>query len=234
MDNNIHVKLENESKELTILTGSALTPKEPRKVVLSGTITAPGDYAEARKETFEPVDANVVANYTDRTIVLVVNESDHYCSTITGKLELFPDLKELGINDNKLYSEKALLSKINFFGRYFVDQEAYNNLKSKLIDFKAKVDKTFVNADDYKGSSAIEKITKIEHEIPLLFELNIPVFTGGATKSFKVDICVSARDGGVSFWLESVELYELIQRDTEAIFNLELSRLTDYLIVKQW
>ena len=97
-----------------------------------------------------------------------------------------------------------------------------------------KVQRDFVNADDYKGTAAIEKITKIEHEIPLSFQLNIPIFTGGAHKTFTVNINITATDGGISFWFESVDMHEIISRETDSIFSLELDRLSNFLVVKQW
>lgn len=220
--------------ELTIREGKALELKPNEKVTLSGTITAPGDYAQVRATTYDKLKCNVIANYTSRTIVLTINEGDPLASTIKGTLDIFPELETLGINKNRMYSEKELYSKLNFFGRYFTDREAHKELLTRLQQFKAKVHRDFVNADDYKGTAAIEKITKIEHEIPLVFQLNIPIFTGTAPKKFIVNINITATDGGISFWFESVELHEIISRETDSIFSQELNRLANFLVIKQW
>ena len=228
------LNIEVTGNELTIREGKALDLKPKEKVSLSGTITAPGDYALTRASTFDKLSCNVLANYTSRTIVLTINEGDPLASTIKGTLDIFPELETLGVNKNRMYSEKELYSKLNFFGRYFSDKAAHKDLLTKLQQFKAKVQRDFVNADDYKGTAAIEKITKIEHEIPLSFQLNIPIFTGGAHKTFTVNINITATDGGISFWFESVDMHEIISRETDSIFSLELDRLSNFLVVKQW
>lgn len=232
--NELNLKVESVNGEVIIREGVALEQKPPVKVTLVGIISSPGDFALKRKDTFPALKTNVVANYTNRTIVLTCNESDFYSHSVTGKLELFPDLKKLQINDSKMYDEKELFRMLNFYGTYFKDKAAHKTLLARLQEFKAKVTQEFVNADDYKGSAAIEKITNIEHKIPLNFTLAIPMFTGGAVKTFKVDICVAVRDGGVSFWFESVELHELMTKETETVFDAELKRLTDFIIIKQW
>ena len=66
--------------ELTIREGKALDLKPKEKVSLSGTITAPGDYALTRASTFDKLSCNVLANYTSRTIVLTINEGDPLAS----------------------------------------------------------------------------------------------------------------------------------------------------------
>lgn len=234
----LNVKIENAEgmavHELIVREGVALPQQPPRKVLLNGVISSPGDFAQMRKDTYDKLKSNVVANYTNRKITLTVNEADEYASIVTGTLELHPELNKLKINSEQWYDEKTLLKLLNFYGSWFKDRSAHTNLLTRLQQFKAKVTKEFTNADDYKGSAAIEKITKIEHDIPLQFELIIPVFTGGERKSFMVNICVAARDGGVSFWFESVELHELITKETETIFEQELARLIEYIIIKQW
>lgn len=232
MDNKLNIT--TTGSELIIREGKAPDILQPVSVKLKGTITAPGDYALTRATTYEKLKCNVIANYTSRTIVLTIDESSPLASVITGTLDIFPELEALGINKNKMYSEKELFTRINFFGRYFKDKEAHKELTSKLQQFKAKVHRSFTNADDYKGAAAVEKITNIEHSIPLRFELTIPIFTGTPPKTFFVDICVTANDGGISFWFESIDMHEIISRETDSIFASELARLSDFLVVKQW
>lgn len=237
MKDNIEIKVDATSAhELTIREGAALPPKEPRIVNIKGIISSPADFANNRNFEIEATKANVIANYTNRTIILNMDETNPYGGTITGALDMNPDLKSLGINENKTYDEKDLMRKLNFFGAYFKDRASHKKLLEKLQQFKAKVTQDFTNQDDYKGTVAIAKISKIEHDIPLEFELAIPLFTGGEKKTFKVDICVSVRDGGISFWFESVEMNELIVTGTESIFKDELERFTilGYIIIKQW
>lgn len=228
------VLTEVKGNEVIIRTGEALPQKAPIPISLSGTIHSPAEFAGHRLDLIDVKASHVVADYTNRTITLVINETSPYADKITGSLKTFPDLESLGINKNKTYTEKELLQKLNFFGMYFPSREEFTALKNKLMQFKAKITRDFTNADDYKGNSAIEKITKIEHEIPLYFTLNIPVFSGMDAKTFSVDIMVSARDGGISFWLESVELNELEVKTAQQIFQTELGKLSRFVIIEKW
>lgn len=230
----IKVNVTATDNVVEIRTGEALPLKEPNKVALSGVLTCVGDFVDKRKDTIKPLAAHVVANYTQRTIELVTDEDDHYYTTVSGTLAIYPELEKLHINADRTYDEKELMRKLNFFGRWFEDKDAFISLLKKLQQFKAKIQQDFTNADDYKGTAAVEKLTKIEHTIPLEFVLNIPIFTGQPPRTFKVNICVGARDGGVSFWLESVEMHELISKETDELFEKELARLSEYVIIKQW
>lgn len=227
----LKVNVTTDKDVVTVITGEALQPQPPRIVNIAGIVSAPADWAANRTSKFDVKQANIVVNYTERTITLVLDEKEYYNTTITGKLELHPDLSKLGINATKTYGEKELYKTLRFLGNYFASREEYDNLMQKLQAFKAKVTQAFTNTDDYVGNAAQEKITTIEHEIPLNFVLGIPIFTGGPKHKFKVQICVTARAGGVEFWLESVELHELVQELTESVFETELARFDKEIVV---
>lgn len=217
-------------------TGTLLPPKEPRTISLTGIITSPADWIENRKaiSKIDPAEVNVVANYPNRRITVDINEKDHYHTTITGELKMHPELKSLGINEERYYDEKDLMKKLNFFQRFFKDKAAHKTLMEKLQQFKVKINQEFQNANDFQGKQALSKISQIEHDIPLEFELIMPLFAGGEDFSFKVTICVTLSGGEIAFWLESVALHTGLEDGTEAIFKKELERLNAYATVKQW
>jgi hypothetical protein len=229
-----HLNVASENGELVVRTGSALPLKEPERVILSGILNTPAEYIKKRVDSISVIKTNVVFDYTARTITLTVDDCSFYKDIITGKLEINKDLASLGINNDTLYNEKELSRKLTFFGRFFESKAAYNDLIKKLNDFSAKVKQEFTNATDYRGSEALEKITKIEHDIPLFFVLKMPIFNGGDKREFKVNIYVAARDGGIELWLESVELHELLEKETESLFNAQLKNFEDYVIVKKY
>lgn len=231
---NLNLKIDGDQKELVILTGQARPHEYPEILSLSGTIVAPADFAEQRKPTIEALNTHVVADYTKRTITLVCNEASKYKTTVKGSLLTFPDLLDFTINAKKTYSQKALLELVKFKGPYFKTPEQHTELISKLKKFESKVEQTFESANDYKGAAATKKVVEIKTNLVLEFDLCIPVFTGGRVEKFKVDICVDCDSTGPIFWLESVDLHSIIIKATEAAFDEQLKRLSNYVIIKTW
>lgn len=231
---NLTVKVENETKELLIRQGDAPKLYDPEQVNLTGTITAPADYAEKRKSKIEPLLCNVVADYSKKKIILTVNEDSKFKSVITGSLETFPELHEMCINGKKVFTHRELLELIKFKGSYFKNREQHTALITALKNFDAKVNQEFANANDFKGAQATKKVVDIKTNLGLEFVLAIPMFTGGETLSFLVDICVDVNNGGVVFWLESVELHDLQTKGIETEFSKQLTRLSDFIIIKTW
>ena len=233
----------NKNGDVVIREGRApdlIAPKKPNKIALVGVIQAPADFAEKRSETFDKKYAHVVANYTDRTIVLVINEADldpELCiegGTVTGKIEIYPILAELGINGNKEYNHRSLFDSLKFLSRFFESKEAHSGLLKALTNFNAKVNVKLKDENDFAGTSALEVLQTIEHDIPLSFVLEMPLFGNTDRTKFKVDIRVAGRGTSVYFWLESVDLEELTESKTISMFEVELKRLDNYPIIKQW
>lgn len=231
---NVEVKVETSEKEIIVREGAAANVYDPETVSVSGTIHAPADFAEKRKSKIEPLKTNVVADYTKKTIVLTVNEDSKFKTTITGTLDDFPELKDMSINGKKTFSHRELLDLIKFKGSYFKNKEQHVKLLTDLKNFDAKVNQEFQNANDFKGAQATKRIVDIKTNIGLEFILAIPVFTGGEVISFMVDICVDINNGGVIFWLESVELHDLQTKTIEEEFKTQLARLGEYIIIKKW
>jgi hypothetical protein len=228
------VNIKEVGNQLIIREGKAPEIYDPLAIVLNGTITAPADFADKRKEVISPLETNVVANFTDRTIRLTVNESSRFKTEIKGTLEMFADLAEMQINGKKTYTSIEFLNMIKFKGSYFKDKEQHTSLLGALKAFEAKVAQEFQNANDYKGAAATKKVVDIKTNVGLEFSLSLPIFTGGEHTSFLVDVCVDINNGGVIFWLESIQLHDLITKGTEHEFKKQLDRLMDYVIIKTW
>ena len=228
------VQVQTTEKEIIIREGEAANVYDPEQIVLSGIISAPADFATARKSTFNPLKVNVVADYTVKVITLTVNEDSKFKTIVTGKLEDFPELKEMCINGKKQFTHKELLDLIKFKGSFFKNKEQHIAMITALKKFDAKVQQEFENANDYKGAMATKKVVDIKTNLGLEFSLAIPMFTGGEVTTFLVDICVDINNGGVIFWLESVELHDLQTKALETEFEKQLLRLKDYVIIKKY
>jgi len=228
------LQIQTTEKEIIIREGSAANVYDPEQIILSGIISAPADFAASRKEKIDALKTNVVADYTEKTIILTINEDSKFKTIISGRLEDFPELKEMCVNGKKLFTHRELLELIKFKGGYFKNKEQHTSLITSLKKFEAKVDQEFQNANDFKGAQATKKVVDIKTNLGLEFTLAIPIFTGGEVISFLVDINVDVNNGGVIFWLESVELHDLQTKATDTEFTKQLTRLKEYVIIKKW
>jgi hypothetical protein len=61
--------------------------------------------------------------------------------------------------------------------------------------------------------------------------LQIPIFSGEANETFRVEIGLEATDGSIRFWLESTELAELIDERKESIIEEEIENCQDFVII---
>lgn len=245
----------NANGELIIRTGDAGIVYEPEPLMLHGTISAPADFAEARCEEEERYldptayktngvvtttqchqsNTHVIANYTERRIELVSNESrPEVCDRINGALVLHPRLQGFRINQPYYYDKHSLFSLLKLQRTFFADAAEHTKLMADLKKLDAKVDQVFKDQNDLKGTAGYQKLVEIQTNLDLEFKLSIPLFAGEDRSKFKVDICLDNEGGGIRFWLESAQMYDMMLEETERIFEEQLARLADYVIIKKW
>jgi hypothetical protein len=87
------------------------------------------------------------------------------------------------------------------------------------------------DAADNRGNRFNSFDKKITANIPEDFILNIPIFKGQDYKKFRVEIILDSTDGSTKFWMESVELEELIAIESERILKAELESCSDYVVI---
>lgn len=218
----------------TVLIGKASDPLPiPQAVTITGDINSPGRFASKRKDTFGADAAHVIVNRTNRTITLIVDETNPLGKRIEGTLSIHPDLKPFNINQHKLYTIKELADLLRMRRQFFRERERHNAIMKGLAEFSAKTDVEIRQADDRKGNAESHHKRTSRLALDLEFVLHIPVFNGFNAKEFHVDILADVTDGGVRLWLESVELAELMHKEEETIFAAVLDQLTDYVIIEQ-
>ena len=109
-------------KEITILHGEAPGQHNNQPVTITGTISAPANFIEGRREDFKESRKHCNVSKTDGVITLVLNEQsvvDKYI--IQGKIEVAKKFKSLGINNDKQgYSPEELANKLKLLRNLFV------------------------------------------------------------------------------------------------------------------
>ena len=219
-------------KEVVIREGRALRIVDERqKVVESGNIIAPGNYAEIMLPN--PQTALVIFSRSKMEIKYFENPRTKFAAEITGKLLLNPELVNFGINSDKVYEPKKLSDFLNFNRHHFTKKEDGECLVKGLRSFSATVNTIIENSGDARGNIRSLLDRKVDSKLPEKFALKMPIFIGYPSQEFWVDICIDAKNTTIEIWLESPELNELIKTQRDGIMDEQLGRLPDLVKIEQ-
>lgn len=248
MENNeIHVHVADGVKTLEIRHGDALPLKEPVKQKFEGLLCVPGDYYEKRKgqeknlgllgkvtADLNPFESIVKINVDQKRITLIENDRDAYSHEVIGTLQQFPEIEEMGINSNKMLDEKSLLKLLLYKRRWFEDLTQYNKLIEGLKKFNFVMNGSGANENDHQGNIKVLREKQVKSNIDLNFKLKMPLYKNEEPKSFFVEIRVDVSDGGkIQLWLESIELFEMLEEQAEQLLLKEAARFEELPIVWQ-
>jgi hypothetical protein len=236
---NFHTE-EFHGNELVIREGKALELKPPVQILLSGDIRSVAEFINKRRNSGEeavyqyidPTQAIVEVDREKFTITLFVDPSDVYGTEVVAKLEMEPELLKFGIETGRKFSQQELIKLLRYGKRWFVDPWAHEALLLAYMKLDVKVTADLTNtAPDGRGNRSNTFEKKVTSNIPEDFILNIPIFKGQDYKKFRVEIALDSTDGSTKFWLESVELTEMIAIESEAIFEKQLKSCADYVVI---
>jgi hypothetical protein len=217
--------------------GEAEKIYEPRKVDLSGTITAPVEFFTKRKEFIKAEYTLVLADYKKRSITLVVGEDSVHCTTVTGKLAVHSELAPMQINGGKWYKHGELFNLLKFKAPFFERAEEYSKLMGNLKAFEASINQAMQLHNDQKGKQLAKRVAEIKTNLDLAFRLKMPVWSHqiiDESVAFLVDIIVDIDGQNPVFKLESESLYEMIVLGRDQIFSEQLSQLEDFAIIRNY
>lgn len=230
-------KLRAKDGVLTIVTRTdkALVVHDDKAVRIKGSIAAPGNFYEGRKEQLEPVikKSHIVYDYRNLFIKLIAVENNDINTVVTGELMLNPDLKIFDINSGAKYSVKDLYNKLRMNKVYFADKAQCNAIVEKLQSTKTTVEKN-IEAEQNKGNGKERNVydVAVRGIEPMSFDLRMPIYVGQQPVNVRVEINIDARTGEVLFWLESVELEEIKTLDAKNIIDKELARFKESGLVQ--
>jgi len=209
----------------TILTGKALEEKDEEPVEISGILSAPADFLERKKENWEPKNCHVLVDYYNGSITLKTDERTFNHNTIKGALTESRVLGKFNINTGKRYSnfELAALFRVNKY--WFATPEDQSRIIAELQKFQANVSTKIKAHNDNSGNS----VSSLEKEVNGIswnrtFRLNIPIFEGYPKVLVPVEIGVEPTSNDVKLFLESPELYELIESTKGGLIDEQTKR----------
>ncbi len=232
---NVEIKLSENQKELVLREGQALKLQEPRVVNIDGTIESPQEWLKKRKDTIDAKKSHVIFSYVGMFIKFIVNESDHYATTITGKTNLNPDLVKFGINsDAKKWTKNELKQFLKMNRAFFTDVDSNMKIVTNLEKFSASVQTQIDDHKDDRGNAKKSLDVKVDSNLDLNFSLNMPIFTGQPNSKFQVEICFDVRENAITIWLESAELQESIITQRAILIEKNIADFKeDFVVIEQ-
>lgn len=220
--------IENGVKEVIIRRGETIDPKDPIALKVDGLLRNPFQYLDARRHLLDKDKCHLIVNNHEGSLKFVIDERDTFRNVIGGKLTASRALDQFYINGTKFWSDKELAK---FFRRtkiYFADPAINANIIASLMKFEAKVNAVIEKNADMRGNMKTLFERTVESNVPESFIINVPVFEGYPATKFEVFIGAEANSSEVKFFLESPVLYEIIEKEKDAILNDNIQHFENF------
>lgn len=216
---------------LTILSGKAPEPFNPKPISVKGDIMAIRSFVESRKPQASKTRCEY--SFSPPFVRVITNEGKMDEYSVTGQLELAEDYKLImGVHSDPTALGELLRKK----RRYFTDPVDGSKLITALKGFKAKVDKEVENSVDKRAGAyknAVERM--VSSNLPETVKMQMEIVKGVAPVEFMVDIYVDVRDNGISIQLESIEAEEytvkIVEHEIETVIN-EVIKPQNYFTIQ--
>lgn len=239
-DKKYNIALPEGVTELVIREGVApemLDPKEPEKISIRGTIESPFRWLEKRIELINQKECNITVNRDNMVISLKVDETNYYQSNITGALEQAKEMREFGINSDKLWEPQKLSQFLKMHRAFFTDKSQNMVLVSTLKNFKAKVNQDIERSKEDNGSKTDNYSQVVDSNLPKSFKLCIPLFKGFACEEIEVEIYSDVNGRDISLSLISAGAQETIEEYRNKVIDDQLNAIKeiapDIVIIEQ-
>ena len=215
--------------EVVLREGQAamqLDPKEPEKVVISGTIDAPFRWLEKRVELINQKSANIIVNRDKMVLDLTIEETNYYQTKISGILQPSKEMQEFGINTDKKWEPIKLSQFFKMRRAFFKDKSENMMLVSILKNFKAKVNQDIERSKEENGSKVDNYSQVVDSNLPKSFKLNVPLFKGFACEEIEVEIYADVDGRDVSLSLVSAGANEAIEEYKNKVIDEQLKHIS--------
>lgn len=221
----------SDSKVLNINSSfQSLDERRDPSVLITGDITAPGDWYDLRKgtDTFVENRSHLIIDRDRHTIRLVCSEKDHEGTVIDGIISGSRELGLFPVNTGDRISLKTLSNLIRKYRRFMGLEENWTELCNVLNNFTSKVDTTVERNSDTRGNDMSLYKSVVETNAPKSFVLCLPIFKGEDPVSFTVEIDVHVIErNNILLELVSIDLNEMLDTHLEYIFNREKARFQE-------
>lgn len=234
MSKELTLNLTTTGNEVILRTGEALKQGHRPPINITGTLQAPFQFYEGKKEDCLPNDCHIEIQNDNGVIKFIVEDKHPFSkSEITGVLSRDKVLESFGINTQKRWGIQEFLKFIKTMSFYFADRSQHQTLIASLQKWRVKVERVITEHNDQKGNSDFQLQTKVQQSAEdggLLthFNLNIPIFQGYPKAVFQVDIGLDPRNTAVDLFLISDELIPLEIGMREKLIKDELDKFGEF------
>lgn len=232
----IATMIENDVKQLTILTGQAPEQYNNQSVNIVGNIDTPSRFIEGRKPEFINSKRHCTVSKTKGEITLILNEQsvvDKY--VISGKIRIGDKFKSLGINTAECYSPEHLANKLKLLRSLFVSNLEHASICGTLRNLKAKINSDIEKADDRKGNVIRNFQQTVESNMPDAIKIKIPLLEGEEPLEIEVNVILETNGNSeIKCYLESIDAAELIEQQFEQRINQEIEKIKDFVTIIEY
>jgi hypothetical protein len=225
--------LEKGISEVVIRTGSALELKNPDPIFIKGAIDAPSRFVAKRNHTFEKDKSHALVNRQEKSILLVVNETDVLNRVkISGAIEISRDFEKLGINSGKQYKPQELSKTLKMLKSYFPNIVEYSKVVQALKNLNAKVSKDMQDLNDERGNTTKSMIQVVESNCPENFTMKLPLFKGNYENvEIEVEILLEVVSSEIYCYLESVNAQMTMDQISTELIDVEIKKIEEFTTI---
>lgn len=222
----IKTEINGNSVVITNLTGTAAKQIESQCFKLDGNIESVSNYlekiGEKGRQNFNPVHSCIKSS--EKQIDFKGNANTTVTHSIIGRLDVNPEIKNIGVNADVLFNAKELEKKIRFMKHLFENENQFTAALTAIRDVKIKIDAKIENVNDRNQKKNTVEQT---HDFKAIdFIMKIPLFVGDIEpSSFPVSIFADITTNGAQFWFECVELQSLIEEVAKKRISAEIEKL---------
>lgn len=209
--------------EIIVRTGDAPKVHDPIKYSFDGNVSAPLDYFNSRKaanvDYFDAKLAVVEVNERGCQIILRRDPKDVFAETVSGQLKKNPDIEAIGVNTGESFKPSELAKRLKknriFFSAIADAMRIISDLQSLKVSAKSELEQS----DDRRGNTKNVFVQSVETNMPVAFQLSMPIFNGEENVTFTVEVSFEVSGQQVLCSLDSIELTELERRYAHQLLN---------------
>jgi hypothetical protein len=222
--NEVEIQTETATP-LTIYEGKAQEIRDPKIIGITGTLDAPYRWLEKRITKIEQLDAHVIVNRANLTIVLKLEDKDYFGDAITGKACFHPAFLIFAINSGTYRTTHELAQLFKMNRSHFENQSKAMSLVTELQNFKAKVDSEIEKTSNNRGDKRDLTAQVVNSNIPEKFNLNIPIFKGQPKRLIEIEIYINPAD--LTCTLVSPEANDMTETYRDTMIDEVLAKITE-------
>lgn len=226
---NIAVTAAPGVSEIVIRHGEAARVIMPERYIFDGNIEAPYTYMVARNEAtgdehFNAQKSVLQVKRKNGSLTLFQNPNDPISDIVGGNAISAPELADWKFNTEYRWKASELADFLRRNRRHFKDAEQLSDLIGELRAMKVTTNGDIQTADDKRGNKKLLFEQSVKSNIPVLFEVALPIIAGQKPTRVKVEIFIEVTGQSVSLILDSIDVADLLISERDRLLNEQIEK----------